>query len=176
MSDESGPPADQSRDALTGVLRWNQRSRIGPDSTLVMLDLDKFAQLNYRLGHQLVDRVLRVVAQRLQDELAPYLVLRSGGDEFVIEVSDPLDDDELAVLVAKIHRKLAEPTVDDIIVSAGIGIGIAGGADFERRLTDADHACFDSKALKVAAVIYPDRRYLDDNGSWRDLLEAGDND
>ncbi len=84
------------RDALTGLFnrhffnQWiqeyaQQSSSLGIPSTLVLLDLDGFKEINDSWGHLVGDAVLTFVAQTLQrDTRQDTFVCRYGGDEFVL--------------------------------------------------------------------------------------------
>jgi diguanylate cyclase (GGDEF)-like protein len=57
----------------------------GQPSALLLLDLDKFKEINDGLGHDVGDRLLKQVASRLSGQLAPAdLLTHMGGDEFVV--------------------------------------------------------------------------------------------
>jgi diguanylate cyclase (GGDEF)-like protein/PAS domain S-box-containing protein len=90
------------------------------------LDLDRFKAVNDRLGHDVGDRLLLAVAERLDRCVSRrgHLVGRMGGDEFVILAEDP-PDGELAHLAEAVLEVLAAP-VDlgehRLVVSGSIGV------------------------------------------------------
>ncbi|MEV1145524.1 EAL domain-containing protein [Micromonospora sp. NPDC049799] len=91
------------------------------------LDLDGFKAVNDSLGHDLGDRLLVVIAQRLAECVAAsgHLVARMGGDEFVILVDDGAGiDDVVAVAEAALAAVSAPVRVGDkqLAVSASVGV------------------------------------------------------
>ena len=97
-------------------------SRVG----LCYLDLDRFKAVNDRLGHEIGDRLLCGVADRLGCLAARHghLVARMGGDEFVLLVSDPAPG-ALPRLAEEILAALAEPVdVGDHHLTTTASIGI----------------------------------------------------
>ncbi|WP_349878492.1 EAL domain-containing protein [Micromonospora sp. HUAS YX12] len=101
----------------------------GPDQRvgLCFIDLDGFKAVNDSLGHDLGDRLLKVIARRLSDCVAGrgHLVARMGGDEFVILVdSDGGIDDAVEVAELALAAVSAPVHVGDqqLAVSASIGI------------------------------------------------------
>ena len=125
-------------DALTGCL--NRRS-IGAAATalvsaaqarglaaaFIMLDLDRFKQINDVNGHAAGDALLCEAARRIQAELPPpALLARLGGDEFAVIVPfDPARSDQVERLTEALITNVAEPvhhgdTQIEITVSAGI--------------------------------------------------------
>jgi diguanylate cyclase (GGDEF)-like protein len=129
--------------------------------SVLLLDLDRFKEVNDALGHHVGDDLLRVVANRLRQAVPPAAVVaRLGGDEFAIllrGVDDPLS--EAQKVAAAIRTKLAEPVqLADALVSTGASIGIAMPS---RGLTDSDmlrHADTAMYAAKAAGqpVLYTD--------------------
>ncbi len=118
---------------------------------LLFLDLDRFKVVNDSLGHQVGDRLLLAVAQRLWASARPSdLVARLGGDEFAI-LAEPIEGRRAAEeLAARIHRTLAAPfTLDENQVFATVSIGVvtcSGGAGAaEELLRNADIAMYRSK-------------------------------
>ncbi|MBQ1042315.1 MULTISPECIES: putative bifunctional diguanylate cyclase/phosphodiesterase [unclassified Micromonospora] len=103
--------------------------RAGDDQRvgLCFIDLDGFKAINDSLGHDLGDRLLKVIARRLSDCVAGrgHLVARMGGDEFVILVdSDGGIDDAVEVAELALAAVSAPVHVADqqLAVSASIGI------------------------------------------------------
>ncbi|MBO4209596.1 putative bifunctional diguanylate cyclase/phosphodiesterase [Micromonospora echinofusca] len=108
---------------LTGAIRDPQegRDRVG----LCFMDLDRFKVVNDTLGHQIGDRLLVSVADRLRRSVGEHLVARLGGDEFVILVEGTeCTDDVVKVADAALAAVGESALVDghELTVSASIGI------------------------------------------------------
>ncbi len=119
---------------------------------LLMVDLDRFKDINDTFGHHGGDEVLRVTANRLMQAVRKSdTVARMGGDEFVVLLPD-LDDPPLVEgIAAKIVKSLAEPVLfagREIPVSVSVGVctSAAGGLDEETLLRCADDALYRAKA------------------------------
>jgi diguanylate cyclase (GGDEF)-like protein len=119
---------------------------------LLMVDVDKFKEINDTFGHHGGDEVLRVTATRLTQAVRKSdTVARMGGDEFVVLLTD-MDDPAMAETVAaKIVNSLAEPVFfagREIQVSVSVGVcsSDAGGLDEEALLKCADKALYQAKA------------------------------
>jgi diguanylate cyclase (GGDEF)-like protein/PAS domain S-box-containing protein len=101
---------------------------------VLFLDVDRFKLVNDSLGHEVGDRMLVAVSERLEACLRPGdAVARFGGDEFTVLLTG-LSDADVALRVAdRIIEGLREPiTVDgrDLFLSASIGIALSrGGVD-----------------------------------------------
>jgi diguanylate cyclase (GGDEF)-like protein len=129
-----------------------ERRRSGVYSIL-MLDLDRFKNVNDSLGHAAGDALLRQVAQRLKSTLRDGDVLaRFGGDEFAIiqAGSDDQRSDSIG-LATRIAKLIAEPfMLPGHRVEIGTSIGIATapehGSDQEQLLKKADLAMYRSKS------------------------------
>jgi diguanylate cyclase (GGDEF)-like protein/PAS domain S-box-containing protein len=143
------------------VTRARRRDRA---VALILIDLDNFKLVNDSLGHSAGDRLLRRVAGRLRgSEGEAGLLARSGGDEFMLLVSDI--PRERAVQVAReaadeLAERLARPfTVSraEFHVEASIGISVfPGDADgAEELLQHADVAMYQSKGRgRAASTVY----------------------
>ncbi|WP_444769035.1 diguanylate cyclase domain-containing protein [Rhodopseudomonas sp. NSM] len=102
--------------------------RNGEPFTLLMLDLDRFKQVNDTLGHPAGDQLLREAAQRLKSSVRKTDVLaRLGGDEFAIIQFSSKDRFKAAKgLAERIVGLISQPfDLDGSEVSVGVSIGIA---------------------------------------------------
>lgn len=94
---------------------------------LLFVDLDHFKQVNDVHGHDIGDLLLVQVAQRLRDCVrAEDTVSRSGGDEFVILLSDVAEASDALTVAEKVRAALLQPfSLRGLIVKIGCSIGIA---------------------------------------------------
>lgn len=118
---------------------------------VVMLDLDRFKQVNDTLGHAAGDELLRQVAQRIARSIDRECEIgRLGGDEFQILLPDIDDRGELGDLALKIITMLRQPySLDEgrcvIGASAGIAIAPHDGVTCEEIVRAADLALYAAK-------------------------------
>jgi diguanylate cyclase (GGDEF)-like protein len=138
------------RERLEHALAVTRRG--GSNLAVLMLDLDRFKEVNDTLGHPAGDALLQAVAARLQGCVRETtLIARLGGDEFaVIEyVENPVV--EAVALAERIKKALCEPfDLGDNRVIAGTSIGIAvaprDGTDSDEILKSADLALYSAKS------------------------------
>ena len=110
---------DAPRDVLTGLpTRQALHDRISWDSqpeptfrmAILFIDLDNFKQVNDTWGHVMGDRVLQVVAQRLASCIRPNdLLVRFGGDEFIVLVENVRRRRHLERLARRIRHSVRAP-------------------------------------------------------------------
>lgn len=118
---------------------------------LLFLDLDGFKPVNDNLGHQVGDKLLVQVAERLRDTVRrDDTVARLGGDEFTIIMEGQTDCEGSELLAGKINHTLAEPFAVDgneVFVSASIGVSLSPGdtVDAEELIRFADAAMYEAK-------------------------------
>ena len=137
---------DRLGHALTRLVRTGART----GTTVLFLDLDDFKAVNDTLGHAAGDRLLAIVASRLQSVTRSHdTVARLGGDEFAIlleELAGPL---EALEIVARVTAAFATPVrIDEheMVISASIGIAHAAPADDpDLLLRNADVAMYEAK-------------------------------
>ncbi|MEO1968118.1 MAG: EAL domain-containing protein [Sphingomonadaceae bacterium] len=119
--------------------------------TLMMLDLDRFKQVNDTLGHAAGDQLLQQVAERLTGAVAGRgEVGRLGGDEFQVLIPDMDDRGELGEIAKKIITMLSQPySVEEgrCIIGCSVGIAIApyDGVERDELTRAADLALYASK-------------------------------
>ncbi|MFA5883829.1 MAG: diguanylate cyclase [Acidimicrobiia bacterium] len=143
------------RDRLQNSLERSRRG--GGLVAVIYLDLDDFKQVNDCLGHPCGDRLLQLVATRLQSLLRPEDTLaRLGGDEFVV-VSDRVPSLDAAMAIAQRLERALTPTFEfdaaQVLVTASIGVAVGeAGADADRVLAHADRAMYSAKARGGAGI------------------------
>ncbi len=128
-----------NHDALTGLanrILFNERleqsmmkaKNKSSKVALFFIDLDHFKGINDSLGHDVGDKILKVVTQRLSKIIQKKDALaRLGGDEFAIIVEDLRHGQDASLLANKIVKLLAQPiTIDEhvLYISSSIGISI----------------------------------------------------
>ncbi len=118
----------------------------------MFLDLDRFKLVNDTLGHNMGDRLLKAVANRLQSCLRSGDTLsRFGGDEFTLLLPEIRTKDDVVVIAEKILDRLNAPFVIDgheLFVGASIGIAMypEGGDTGETLVQNADIAMYHVKS------------------------------
>jgi diguanylate cyclase (GGDEF)-like protein len=127
--------------------------RNGGALTVMMLDLDKFKDVNDTRGHLAGDRLLEEVGRRLKSEIREIDVLaRLGGDEFAIIQEGGGDQQQSATALAlRIISAITRPfDLNGHEANVGISIGIAlaplHGIESEELIRSADLALYDAKA------------------------------
>ena len=102
------------------------RRKGGAHEALLFIDLDRFKLINDSLGHNVGDRVLVEVAQRLRDALRPSdQLFRFGGDEFIVLLHELSCERDAEQISQRILDNLYQPLHMDgrvLVVSASIGI------------------------------------------------------
>jgi diguanylate cyclase (GGDEF)-like protein len=145
----------------------------GREVAVLVIDLDRFKEINDSLGHVAGDELLRQVGPRLRAALrAEDLLARLGGDEFVVLTRD-LDGAEALALAHRLRAELQRPfrfgsmglTVD---ASVGIAVGPAHSASAEELLQLADLAMYSAKGGRIGAAVFDDAR----DGEGRHRLET----
>ena len=177
---------DASHDALTGlanrVLLTEQiEIALRPEpvdpshpqrSAVLLLDLDKFKDVNDALGHHVGDALLRVVGARIRSCVPePGTVARLGGDEFAVllplpDLPEPpdgtddrdTDEDRVGQVAEAILAALVTPiALPGAVVNTRASIGIAlgsRGCDGADLLRHADTAMYAAKGSDASVVIY----------------------
>ncbi len=126
------------RDELTGLgnrrelerrfdLCRNEAEQQDSGFALLALDLDQFKPINDRYGHAVGDRVLQILAQRLQGCVREQdLVARIGGDEFLVLLAPPLDVRAQQATAKRVREAVLQPLhLDDLQLRVGTSIGQA---------------------------------------------------
>ena len=130
---------------------YQRAVRTGGTLSLMILDIDHFKRVNDSSGHAFGDKVLRAVAEEMQDGLRNYDLLgRIGGEEFLI-ASPGSTLDEAAGLAERIRQKIKGRTISDrdreitVTVSVGVTSLSEQDASAETILQRADEALYLAK-------------------------------
>ena len=122
------------------------------DSALLLLDLDRFKIINDTRGHQVGDRLLRQVAERINGNMRPGdFAARIGGDEFAVILSSVDGPQEIIdhcqSLLAEIGRRYTIDGIDQVIgCSIGIALIPTDSDDADEILRLADLAMYEAKS------------------------------
>jgi diguanylate cyclase (GGDEF)-like protein/PAS domain S-box-containing protein len=136
---------DRLTEALALASRYHRKLAV------MFLDVDRFKHINDSLGHLIGDRLLQLIAQRLQGCVrGSDTVSRQGGDEFVILLPEVAHPEDAALCADKILRAVRAPYLidqHDLHVTASIGIVTypADGSDCATLMKHADFAMYHAK-------------------------------
>ncbi|MEO1573819.1 MAG: EAL domain-containing protein [Pseudomonadota bacterium] len=165
-------------DRLTQAIARAQRQ--GDACSVLMVDLNRFKEINDTLGHAIGDAVLVGLADRFRDVMRESdTVARLGGDEFLL-ILDQCDIEQARQFVHRIHPALVKPmSIDNVTINISVSMGLAaypkdasGGQALLRR---ADIAMYSAKEQQVPLRVYEagqDEAHLHKLGLISDLCEA----
>jgi len=145
------------QDRLQQAIRMMQRGN--QPMALLLLDLDRFKEVNDALGHQVGDQLLQRVGQRLEKLLRTSdTVARLGGDEFAV-VAPNTDHEQALRFAQKISAVINEVfPVDKRNLYVGVSIGVAvypqHGQDAATLIRHADVAMYGAKRNNLDVQLY----------------------
>ncbi|MDE1179582.1 EAL domain-containing protein [Paraburkholderia sp.] len=145
------PNRNLLRDRLQHALILAARHHKGV--AVVFIDLDGFKNVNDSLGHSVGDRLLTVVGDRLlRCARASDTVARHGGDEFVIVMTDTVDEQSLIAWMERVRASISEPVwLDGTELYVGCSMGASlfpqDGEDAETLMKKADLAMYRAKDM-----------------------------
>ncbi len=158
---------DALHDALTGLPnrtlladRFNQALRTGASVGLLLIDLDRFKEINDTFGHHYGDALLTQVGPRLSAALREVdTVARLGGDEFAVLLHDVRCVNDAVVVAEKLRAALETPfRVEDVDldIEASVGVVLSGehGEDPTTLLQRADIAMYVAKSQNLGVFAY----------------------
>jgi len=128
--------------------KFNERQKFA----LMLIDLDRFKNINDSLGHTIGDQVLKTIADRLKANIrASDTISRLSGDVFIILVNHNKAQSSATRLANRVLRDLAEPIKianHDLVVTPSIGIATFpnNGENFDALLKNADAALHHAKS------------------------------
>lgn len=143
------------------VERWLAQRRDSQLGALLIIDLDRFKEINDTLGHQVGDHLLCQIGPRLESEMSgtPGIVARLGGDEFAIFLPDVANSRQALVFGHRILDALRNE-FDlggySIEISASIGVSVCPtqARDVGTMMRYADVAMYNAKTEMCGAAVY----------------------
>jgi diguanylate cyclase (GGDEF)-like protein len=134
--------------------------RSGDTAAVMIMDLDRFKEVNDTLGHHLGDLLLQEVGRRMRERLREVdTIARFGGDEFAILLENVEHPGAALDVANKIRSAVSEPLVlgdFELSVDASIGIAFypAHATDFNKLLQRADIAMYSAKSSGTGCELY----------------------
>jgi len=130
-------------------LAHGQRNKTG--LAVMMLDLDKFKEVNDTMGHKVGDLLLQAVGERLEGFLRKSdTIARMGGDEFLVLLPEISQKGDMSEVASKIVKEFRRPfLIDDCKINITASIGVAfypdNGEDVETLMKNSDIAMYHAK-------------------------------
>jgi len=128
-----------------------EAKRSGSVLAVLFLDLDRFKHVNDSRGHETGDKLLKTVAQRVRSTVrAQDVVVRMGGDEFVVILKGVQDTGQVNETAERINQALSAPMVVDgrtLVTTVSIGVALYphDGVDMGELLRHSDTAMYQAK-------------------------------
>jgi diguanylate cyclase (GGDEF)-like protein len=137
--------ADRMRVAIAQATRYSHRL------ALLFVDLDRFKLVNDSLGHEIGDKLLKVVAERMRSSVRDAdTISRVGGDEFIVLLGQVDTPEDAARVARKIITALSQPykiEEHELALTASVGISIYPDSAKEARslMRNADASMYSAK-------------------------------
>ena len=154
------PNRSYFQDFLGHALARAQREKF--QVSLLFIDLDRFKHINDSQGHEVGDQVLRIVANRLDEQLrADDFVARLGGDEFAVILTPPPASRAASRVTRKLLKALSESfRLEQRRYAIGASIGISvypdDAIDANSLLRQADLAMYQAKQRRSGFEYFSD--------------------
>ncbi|WP_299501819.1 bifunctional diguanylate cyclase/phosphodiesterase [uncultured Roseobacter sp.] len=143
---------------------------------LLCFDIDRFKQINDRLGHEMGDVVLKEISERVFATIRRTdTFVRLGGDEFVIVLEDIPSELELAAKLEDLRAAISKPICHDATrvsatVSMGVALFVPSSANYTAIMREADIALYASKQTgRNRATFFSDE--MGAEAKARDMVE-----
>jgi diguanylate cyclase (GGDEF)-like protein/PAS domain S-box-containing protein len=128
-----------------------EAKRNGTTLAVLFLDLDRFKHINDSRGHEVGDKLLKTVAQRIRSTVRNEdMVVRMGGDEFIVVLKNVKTPQLVNETAARINEALAAPVIVDgrpLVTTVSIGVSLypRDGSDVGELLRHSDTAMYQAK-------------------------------
>lgn len=156
-----------TKDALTGLynrhfledyiaLVLSRADRYGKKVGFILIDLNKFKQINDTYGHKFGDQVLQIASDILIEQTRyNEASFRLGGDEFLIVLPDVATIDEIEAVEKRIQKVFSEKFLISgisiqIILSIGTSVYPDNGSNYDEVMQVADEKMYNNKYSKLS--------------------------
>lgn len=157
------------RDPLTGVLNRyavgelleqeaKRSERYAHSIGFLMIDVNRFKEINDRFGHAMGDKVLQAMAKVIQDNVRDAdILVRYGGDEFLVVLPETNGQTEVVKdrILAEVARRNEKNPLLDFPVTLAIGSyhwSSKSGRSIEEALSEADKLMYEDKRRSSAST------------------------
>ena len=143
-------------------------SRFGYPTTIAIVDLDQFKEVNDTLGHHNGDRLLTAIGQRLLAHLrAPDSLARLGGDEFGLVLSNVNRPDDVLARLREVIQQEVQISGLPLSIESSIGYVVSpeDGSEIGDLLQKADVAMYVAKRERSGVVRYLESQNHYDSGN-----------
>jgi diguanylate cyclase (GGDEF)-like protein/PAS domain S-box-containing protein len=136
-------------DRMTQAINYANRS--GEQVAVLLIDLDRFKNVNDSLGHDVGDKMITAIARKLLSQVRDVdTVARLGGDEFVVLIANVVNEGAVATTAQQVLEALSQPLTiqgHELYPAGSMGISIypKDGADGQTLLKNADTAMYRAK-------------------------------
>lgn len=147
------PNRTLAHDRFDQAIQRLARSHCDNKVALIFMDLDNFKNINDTLGHDIGDRYLIAIAQRLRDATrASDTVCRLGGDEFLLILEGLNDERDISNIASIVQKNISRPVITGqhkLVCTASMGISIYpnDGKHYDELVKKADIAMYRSKDM-----------------------------
>ena len=145
-------------DTVSSAIARARRS--GGFCGIALIDFDRFKEINDTLGHEAGDAFLREAASRMKHALrSTDTVIRLGGDEFILVVSDLENQDDLNTAVERVVEEISQPwefreAMLKPSASCGVAAYPAQGESLETLMQAADEAMYMAKGQGKSRIVF----------------------
>ncbi|GGF55485.1 putative bifunctional diguanylate cyclase/phosphodiesterase [Alteromonas lipolytica] len=157
---------------LENALTADPKTNAVSEGCLLVIDLDKFKEVNDSFGYSAGDILLKEIAERLARLInAPAELIRTGGDEFIIWAPSWNVDDAKALAVEIVSSCNSPIIINGLTVNSGASIGISHfpsqAENTAGLIVCADTAMHQAKTMRSGWQVYQDNKIAD----YKDILQ-----
>ncbi len=137
-----------NKKAVTNAILTRLKSEVAKSTSLIMMDVDYFKDINDNYGHMFGDEVLKTVANILKNVIGDRGIIgRFGGDEFLITVENVDDETELRAILKSIRSQIEWAYSGQIKISTSLGVATypKDADNYETLLKIADKCLYIAK-------------------------------